>query len=476
MYIQRVKTMTTDGVIRQYVVLNPRYPRIVLTLDVDLTVSAAQKLLEDLLGDYGGQFRAMAVPSQGWKFYRGTADGVPSPAKEPVVSVQTSGESEADAFRRAVADANGAVPAGQPKPFLDVGPDLSADVTEYFCPAGIDQALFGDREAAARLTRSRYLQQQDLTGNGVNIVVIDHGFDRTKVRNFGGGWAQGGIVPGATTRGHGPMVVRNICDAAPGAIFWDLPLIPLAIDNVNAFISTAITALDQVLQYIGGLAQPRPWVLANAWAIFDRSSESPLGQYTENPNNFFNQLVAQAADQRIDAVFAAGNCGQFCPSRRCGRLDRGPGYSIWGANSHPRVLTTGAVQTDARWLGYSSQGPGQRLLSLSKPDLCAPSNFREEYDAFTGNTAEPYVGESGTPFIANTGTSVACGLATGVVAALRGRWGPMTVTPDFLIQRLNATARKTEGPLWNGRLGNGILDARAAFDDLNALYPGASYP
>ena len=76
--IQRVKTMTTDGVIRQYVVLNPRYPRIVLTLDVDLTVSAAQKLLEDLLGDYGGQFRAMAVPSQGWKFYRGTADGVPS--------------------------------------------------------------------------------------------------------------------------------------------------------------------------------------------------------------------------------------------------------------------------------------------------------------------------------------------------------------------------------------------------------------
>ena len=133
------------------------------------------------------------------------------------------------------------------------------------------------------------------------------------------------------------------------------------------------------------------------------------------------------------------------------------------------------MQTDARWLGYSSQGPGQRLLSLSKPDLCAPSNFREEHDAFTGNTAEPYVGESGTPFIANTGTSVACGLATGVVAALRGRWGPMTVTPDFLIQRLNATARKTEGPLWNGRLGNGILDARAAFDDLNSLYPAAHY-
>jgi hypothetical protein len=33
------------------------------------------------------------------------------------------------------------------------------------------------------------------------------------------------------------MIVRNICDAAPDAIFWDLPLIPLAIHNVNAFIS-----------------------------------------------------------------------------------------------------------------------------------------------------------------------------------------------------------------------------------------------
>ena len=44
----------------------------------------------------------------------------------------------------------------------------------------------------------------------------------------------------------------------------------------------------------------------------------------------------------IDVVFSAGNCGQFCPDRRCGETDRGPGHSIWGANSHPRVLTFGA--------------------------------------------------------------------------------------------------------------------------------------
>lgn len=110
------------------------------------------------------------------------------------------------------------------------------------------------------------------------------------------------------------------------------------------------------------------------------------------------------------------------------------------------------------------------------PDLCLPSNFRDEHDAFTGNAAEPYVGDRGTPFISNTGTWAACGLAAGVFAALRSRWGPITVTPDYLIQRSNATARKTGGPGWNGRLGNGVLDTRAAFSNLNALYPAAHYP
>jgi subtilisin family serine protease len=471
--------MTSGKAIRQYVVLNrqDRENSIPQDLEGDDLLRFAQGILEKLIG-HAGEYQVVSVPSHGWQFYKAKEKPLPSPASEAIISVTVPDRGAAELFRNAVAEAN-RTEAGKPEPFLSVGADLSASETEYFCPAGIDQMLFGDRAAAARLTRSRYLSRQGrqgLTGNGVNIVVIDQGFDRNQVKNFGGGWAQGGVVPGATRRGHGPMIVRNIWDAAPDSTFWDLPLIPLAIDNVDAFISTAIAAVGQVLQFIAKLQQPRPWILVNAWAIYDRASEYPIGQYTQNPNNFFNQLIGQAVDKGRDVIFAAGNCGQFCPSRQCGRLDVGPGYSIWGANSHPRVLTTGAVRTDARWLGNSSQGPGQPLLSLAKPDLCLPSNFRDEHDAFTGNTAEPYVGDRGTPFIANTGTSAACGLAAGIVAALRSAWGPMTVTPDFLIQRLNATARKTEGPLWNGRLGNGILDAQAAYDNLNALYPAWPYP
>jgi subtilisin family serine protease len=199
----------------------------------------------------------------------------------------------------------------------------------------------------------------------------------------------------------------------------------------------------------------------NPWGIYDRRSEYPLGGYTENPLNLFNLLVAVAVLQDIDVVFAAGNCGQFCPDNRCGERDRGPAHSIWGANSLEPVLTVGAVRADDMWLGYSSQGPGQPRLALGaeKPDLCAASQFCEDDDAFS----------------INSGTSAACGLAGGVVAALRSRWDTSSVPPRRLKQILNQTARRPVGVPWSRslreRLGHGVLDAKAVFDELAGLYP-----
>jgi subtilisin family serine protease len=200
------------------------------------------------------------------------------------------------------------------------------------------------------------------------------------------------------------------------------------------------------------------WVFVNAWAIYDRRSEYPLGDYTENPNNVFNLIVRQAAIQEnIDIVFAAGNCGLFCPRMNCGRDDRGPGRSIFGANSHSNVLTTGAVRTDDIWLGYSSQGPGQARLNQNKPDLCSPSQFRENDDAH----------------LVNTGTSASCAVAAAVIAALRSRpgWNSGRISPDVLRDYLIRTARKTHYPMWNGKLGNGVLDVDAVFSRLRRDYP-----
>jgi subtilisin family serine protease len=436
--------------------------------------AGVEKRLRALLGDFGGHFQVVALPSLDWRLeLKEPPERLPPAVPELVVSVDVPDLAALTKLRAAVAAANErAAKAAEPEPFDGIGADLSLAGTEYFCPANLDELLFGDRGSAARLTRSRFLMEQapPLKGKGVNVVVIDEGLDQAAIPHFGGGWAQGTTLPGTTKRGHGLMVARNILDAAPEATLYDVPLIPLRIDNVDTFIASARAAVRQVIHDIAALRGfPRwsgSWVLVNAWAIFDRSTEQPRGDYTENPHHPFNRLIGHAVEQGHDVVFAAGNCGQFCPSRRCGVNDRGPGFSIYGANSHPRVLTVGAVRTDARWLGNSSQGPGQALLSHDKPDLCAPSNFREVDSAFTGNTDEPYVGNTGSPFIANTGTSAACGLAAGIVAALRSHWDAKAVPPDRLRNVLTATARKTEGPGWKGHLGHGVLDAEAAFKSL----------
>jgi hypothetical protein len=422
------------------------------------------------------RFRILGIPSLDWE--PSLTQEVPRQLPPPdrfVIGLALEDLASLEEFRQAVEDANSR--AGDAAPFPGVGADLSFAESEYFCPASADQLLFGDRAAAAALTQSKVLQQQGLTGKGVNIVVIDEGIDAAMVHNFGGGLINNpttgpAVQPGSTKRGHGLMMVRNILDAAPDATFYDVPLIPPRISNVTGFIGDALGAFTELRLLIAFLRQlglppwDGPWILVNAWSIFDRSTEYPRGDYTENPHHPLNVVIDEMVDDGIDIVFAAGNCGQFCPDRRCGKRDVGPGTSIFGANSHPRVLTTGAVRTDALWVGGSSEGPGQPCLSRRKPDLCAPSYFREVGDASLGNLAEPYVGDTGTPYIASTGTSAACGLTAGIVAAIRGGWDQSTVPPDRLIYLLNKMARKTEGPSWNERLGHGIIDVKATLSAL----------
>jgi subtilisin family serine protease len=440
-------------------------------------LAKTEQLLRKLLGGYKGYLSVIGVPSQHWqvRLTQETPRELTPPGRL-VISIAFPDAESLSQFRKLTEEANKiARDQGKSEPVLGLGADLSLAESGYFCPTNVDEILFGDRNAAALLTESGVLAQQGLTGSGVNVVVLDQGFDATKVRNFGGGLANGTVQPGTTKRGHGLMLVRNIAAIAPDATFYDVPLLPNRISDLPGFISTALHVLDQLKHLIECLRQTSvplwsgPWVLVNAWSIFDRSAEFPRGDYTENPDHPLNRLVEATVDDGVDIVFAAGNCGQFCPDRRCGKLDVGPGYSIFGANSHPRVLTVGAVRTDTRWMGNSSQGPGQHLLSRWKPDLCAPSYFREAGDAFVGNLNEPFVGNTGSPYMSSTGTSAACALAAGIVAAIRSGWDQTILAPDDLKRALNAGARKTEGPGWNERLGNGIIDVKATLPALRAF-------
>ena len=345
--------------------------------------------------------------------------------------------------------------------YQELGADLPISLAEYWSPSETSDPLFGNRRGADALLGTDYLRQrQDASGNGVNVVVVDQGVDKELVRRlggtFGGGWTKPSLRnPGETKGGHGAMLVRNVLSIAPNVTIFDCPAVPEEIGNVRRFLSEIHAAYSHML---GGIAHLRsvdpgkwggPWVFLNAWATFNRGTEQPPGDYTNNPDHQFNKLISRTVSSGFDVVFAAGNCGQFQSSRKCGNCDQGPGHSILGANSHPRVLSVGAVRVDGMWLGYSSQGPGQSKMARHKPDLCAPSQFHETDDAYTGST----------------GTSAASALAAGVVAALRTRWDASALPPDELKMLLMLTARRREGQEWNRQLGNGILDSAAAFDE-----------
>ncbi|MGA3003636.1 MAG: S8/S53 family peptidase [Acetobacteraceae bacterium] len=353
--------------------------------------------------------------------------------------------------------------------FLAAGLDPGGSVADHWCPGVAKFAMFGHREHARRTIRASALTSNAFLGQRVNVAIIDEGLDKAQIppKNWGGGldhFIDTGLdqPAGAAPRtSHGMMIARSILDLAPDARLYDVPAVPLNPIPVPVAVSSMQAAYDNLIHVI---LQRRtlpqwsgPWVLVNAWGIFDTSTD-PSGSYTRNlePHGhpLINLVTRAVQVHHLDIVFAAGNCGQFCPSQRCGDLDRGPGHSIWGANAHPLVITVGAVRSDETWVGYSSQGPGPETLSIEKPDLCAPSQFCETYDAAS----------------LSSGTSASCAITAGVVAALRSNpvWDQVTVTPEALRLALISSARKPLGPVgWDDRMGFGILDAAATIDTLS---------
>jgi hypothetical protein len=353
--------------------------------------------------------------------------------------------------------------------FLGAGADPGASVADHWCPGSANLAGFGHREHARRSVRAGALAEHGLRGHGVNVVIIDEGLDKNLIppANWGGGLDHfidvDLVLPAGSAgpRSHGMMIARSVLDFAPHARIYDVPAIPTAPPpNIQTFISTiqsAYTSLIHEILYRRSMPEwSGPWVLINAWGIFDTRSD-PTGSYTRNTeiggHPMINRITQAIATHQLDIVFAAGNCGQFCPSQSCGGQDRGPGHSIWGANAHPLVITVGAVRSDEIWTGYSSQGPGPEALAVEKPDLCAPSQFVETYDAA----------------LLNSGTSAACAVVGGVVAALRSNpaWSQSTVIPQALKAALMAILRKPDGSVgWDDRLGYGIVNVEQAIGAL----------
>lgn len=401
---------------------------------------------------------------------------IPDQTPQQVFSVSFPDDDAADRFRSAAFKAIHS--PNNPLKAIGVSPNMG--VANYSVPVAPDAALFGTIDDAIRLINADQLPG-GLSGEGVNVVVIDTGIDQSIVPpgQFGGGWHPKAAdptlppppLPGQTSGSdavHGMMIVNNILALAPKATIFDVPLLPPPrITNIFSFLHAAEAVFHKLLHDIQWFRANGPfrgpWILMNAWAIYDRRSEGAhLGEYTENrgpggiPPHPFIHRIEQVGQAKIDMVFSAGNCGEVCPDDRCGPNDFGPARGIWGANAHRDVITAGAVRVDTIWPGYSSEGPGPTPnLYEQKPDLCTPSQF---------------IGIGGYP--PNTGTSASAAVAAGVVAALRTKanWDQTTVPPFVLKLILNSMTMQPLGPGWNCWLGNGVLDAHAAYKQLLASY------
>ncbi len=277
-----------------------------------------------------------------------------------------------------------------------------------------------------------------IKGQGIVVGVVDGGLTTPSrvaggnIPNVVGGpkadWGQK-----AFWGGHGEMSATDVLGMASAAKLYDLRLPDSAADSLGAVISDAIAGFQWAINR--HKSDGTPHILTNSWGIYQKSWDP---DYATNPNHPFTRKVVDAVNEGILVLFAAGNCGQACPSSRCGS-DSGPGKSIWGANGHPLVMTVGAANIKDELIGYSSQGPA--ALDPQKPDFCGISHFKGYYAV-------------------DNGTSAACPVVAGVVALLK------QAKPDLTQAAAKACLKKTAkniGPAgWDQHSGSGIIQAKAA--------------
>lgn len=342
-------------------------------------------------------------------------------------------------------------------------PQISAIAT---CPT----APVGTHRNVEDLLKFPQLQAKGMDGSNVMVAIVDSGVNlphlnakgKTPKFDVGKSW---GPVPGLDLGkmrvDHGTMCAFDVCIAAPNSTLLDYALLESQAGGgsvMDGFLSDAVKAFGNLLQMLLAAPDPKPaLVVNNSWGMYNPEWDFPVGNpgnYSDNPDHPFNIIVESLEDAGADILFAAGNCGADCPDPRCrGFTNR----SIYGANSHPSVLTIAGVTVNKVRVGYSSQGPGR--LDSQKPDLSAYTHFLGSgvYKDRLGNE------------LADSGTSTACPVAAGVVAAIRTKYPPSVLSPAELRHLLHRTAEDLGVAGFDYDHGFGLIDVSAILKALERI-------
>ena len=287
----------------------------------------------------------------------------------------------------------------------------------------------GTHQDVANLLETSQLHSRNMDGSNVMVAIVDTGINMEHLRSKGvnanfdenNSWSpirESVYKPGNYPVDHGTMCAFDVCIAAPKCTLIDIALLRSTTrggSGMDGFLSDAVKAYSKLMELIATDEQSKPLVVNNSWGMYHPSWDFPVGDsgnYSDNPDHPFNIIVESLNDAGADILFAAGNCGSECPSRKCKNFTDRP---IYGANSHQNVFCVAGVTTNKVRLCYSSQGPGR--LDANKPDICAYTHFK---------------GSEIKPGMADDGTSAACPVAAGAIAAIRSVLPPTEISPAQL--------------------------------------------
>jgi subtilisin family serine protease len=282
---------------------------------------------------------------------------------------------------------------------------------------------------------------------GQNIVVgiIDEGVNGD-VYPVVGGFSRPRAQPpgGAHVRSHGSMCAADVLVAAPAAKLYDYPFLGIA--NSGGAITMFQAVLNQ--RRVDGT----PQLTNNSYGFVGRPPKDQFPNHEVwNINHPVHRKVREVIASGAPALFAAGNCGEQCPSGNCHSSGIGPGKSIHASNSLEEVITVAAVNSRHERIGYSSQGPGG--FFRKKPDVAAYSHLFGNF-----GTGRP----GGTPPAFDNGTSAATPVAAGVCALLLSAFPDLT--PQRLKDALISGAFDIGTPGWDANTGFGVVNAAASYN------------